>query len=106
MLGLIGRRIVEAEDERARRVMFNSSDLTHVMAMDVAVKGGDVLVGRERVHHRTAVAREPFPLRLEIEQWAMREDDNRRARGKAREVRMQPGALRRADLRTALRNVV
>ena len=77
-----------------------------VLAMDVAVKDGDVLIGGEQVHYVVAVGSKPLPFGLEIKQRAVREDDDRRGLGKARQVFFQPRQLIWADFRLCARYVI
>src|SRR5271170_773230 len=80
--------------------------LLHVVAMNMPVKNRDVLVGRDQVHYLIAVAREPFPFGLQIEQRPMGKQDDRRGLGKAREISLEPRELIGADFGTALRYIV
>src|SRR4051812_34298570 len=80
--------------------------LVYVVAMNVAVKDGHVLEWREHVEHGVAVAREPFPVRPQIEERTMREDDDRRRVRITGDVARQPRQLLRADFRLAARHVV
>src|SRR5215469_2327460 len=80
------RRVGEGEDQRAGRVHFRAAGLVKILAMNVAVEHGHVLVRRQRVHNVVAVGGEPFPLGLQVEQRAMGEDDDRRGLREAREV--------------------
>src|SRR5258708_1966517 len=75
-------------------------------AMNVAVENGDALVWRQDVHDVAAVSREPFPLRLEIKERPMGEDDDRRSLRVARQILLQPGDLFGADDRLAVRDVI
>src|SRR5438270_7810210 len=63
-VGPIG--IGKTKDQGARAVVVNCTDLVLVIAMDVSIEHGDVVVGGENVHDLIAVAGEPFPVRTEI----------------------------------------
>src|SRR6201993_4334094 len=100
------RRVGESEDQRSSRVHFRSAGLVKVLAMNMAVEHGYVFVRCERVHHLVAVAGEPFPLGLEIEQRTMRKHDDGRGFRKAGEIGLHPGELRRSYLGPAGGDVI
>jgi hypothetical protein len=75
-------------------------------AVDVAVEDRHRVVRLEQLHHGGAVAREPLPLRLEIEERPVREDDDRRRLRVAREIVLQPRQLLGTDGRLAEGDVV
>src|SRR5271169_6231373 len=80
--------------------------LLEVPSVNVAIEDGHVLIPRERVHNVIAVAGEPFPFRLQIEERPMSEDDDRRRLQKACDVRFEPSQLLRANFRASARDVV
>src|SRR5579862_1309481 len=99
-------RIGECEDQRARRVKFGLADLMRVLAMNMAVEHGYVFVRSQRVHHVVAVAGEPFPFGLEVEQRTMREHDDRRGFRKPGQIGLHPGELLGSYLGPSGRDVV
>src|SRR5712671_4051116 len=58
--------IGESEDQRARRVVVNLADFVFVVAMNVAVKNGNVVVRCDDVHHIVPVAGKPLPIGSQI----------------------------------------
>src|ERR1700677_2554986 len=74
--------------------------------MNMSVEHGHVLIRCQRVHHFVAVAGEPFPFGLEVEQRTMREYDNGRGFRKAGEIGLHPGELRGTDLGPSGRYVI
>jgi hypothetical protein len=105
---LVGRlgRVREGEDQRTGGQVAGAADLVQVLAVDVAVEDGDVLEWVEQLHHRVAIAGEPLPLRLEIEERPVGEDDDGGSPGEARQVLSQPGQAGRAHLGPRPRDVV
>src|SRR5262249_61300804 len=91
--------IREREAQGAGREVPRVPDCVVVLAMDVAVEDGHVLVGGEEVHDLVAVRGEPLPVGTKIEEGPVGEDHDRRGPGEAREIPGQPGALVGADLR-------
>ena len=86
--------------------MVDVSVIQFVIAMNVAIQHGDIFIRCEGVHHVIAVAREPFPVGLQVEERAVGEDDDGSGAWKSRQVIAQPAKLFRADLGLGARNVV
>jgi len=79
----------------------------HVMLLvDVAVEHGDVLATAQHVDHLRAVARRPVPLRREIEQWPVREQDDARVLRLAVNIGGKPRDLLGADAAGRVRHVI
>ena len=100
------RRIGESEDQRAGCVVMDVAGLVFVVAMDVTVEDGHIVIGRQHVHYVIAIAGEPLPVRTQVKQWTVGEDNNRRCFREAGEVLLQPCKLFGADLGLGAGNVV
>ena len=77
-----------------------------VLLMDVAVENGHVGIRHQRVDHRLPVARSPVPIRSEVEERAMGENDDRLLLAELGEIGFQPGQLLVTDDRAGIGNVV
>src|SRR5262249_19693390 len=77
-----------------------------MIAMNMPVEHRDVLVRRENVHHVVAIAGEPLPLRLQIEQRPVREHHNRCRLRKTSQIFSQPSQLLRSNFWLRARNIV
>jgi len=69
--------IGEGEHQRTGGVMMHVSFGVVIVAMDVSVENGHILKGIEDIHHVIAIAGEPLPVRLEVEQRPVSEHDDR-----------------------------
>src|SRR5690349_7460329 len=105
---LLARRIWiwESEDQRPSRVMLNVTFGVLVVTMNVSVQNGYVFIRRKQVHRFVAVACEPFPIRTQIEQRPMCENNDRRSLRESRQVVFQPRKLICAQFRLRPGNVV
>src|SRR5439155_24452095 len=72
----------------------------------VAVENGHVGLRNQGVDYRLPVAGSPVPIRSEVEERAVGEDDDRLALPKLGKVGFQPAELLVADGRRRVRNVV
>src|SRR5690348_1618725 len=99
-------RIGKAKDQRARAIVMNCTHLVLVIPMNVSIKHSDVVVGGENVHDLIAIAGEPFPVRTEIEQWTVCENDDRRSLRETGQIFFQPRQLFSANFRLGAGNVV
>ena len=77
-----------------------------MLSMNVAIQHAHRLVRGQDIHHFVAVFGEPFPFRLQAEEWPMREDDDRSGGRIAAEVLLEPDDLIGTDDWFATRNVV
>jgi hypothetical protein len=84
-------------------------DATHramVLLVDVTVEDRGAAVLLERGDRLGAVLRGPVPVRVQVEERAVREGDHRRGEGRGREVGAQPSELRLAEGGGGLGHVV
>ena len=84
----------------------NRTDLVLVVAMDVSIKHGHVVVRGENVHDLIAITGEPFPVGAKIEQGAVGENDHGRSLREPGQVFLQPDQLFSANFRLGAGNVV
>ncbi|ABA49819.1 hypothetical protein BURPS1710b_2420 [Burkholderia pseudomallei 1710b] len=96
----------QRKHQRARRVVRDVARHRVVLLMDVSVEHGDVRIGHQHVDDLRAVARGPVPLRREIEERPVREDDDARVLRLSREIPREPFDLRVADAAGRIRHVV
>src|SRR6266568_1383480 len=104
LLDLVGVR--KGEAQRAGGAVLRVPHGVVVLAMDVAVQHGHVLVGREEVHGLVAVRGEPLPVGPEVEERPVGEDHDRRRLREAGQVLGQPRPLLGTDLGPGPRDVV
>src|SRR6266446_3174193 len=77
-----------------------------VLLMDVPIEHRDMRVWQQQIDRLRTVARSPIPLRIQIEQGTVREDDDVRILRLLFEVRRKPLQLLLADQRARVRYVV
>ena len=85
-------RIGKREDERARGEMTDVAFGVIVLAVDVSVEHGNVLIRGEDIHDLAAIGGVRFPVGFEIEERAVGEDDGRRCFWSG-DVLLEPGEL-------------
>src|SRR5882672_5103170 len=96
----------QREDQRLRRVVRDMPGHLMVLLVDVAVEHGHVAIRHQELERLGAVARRPVPLRHEIEQRPVSEDDDGRVLVLLGEIRLDPRELGLADARRGVANVV
>src|ERR1051326_1360636 len=100
------RRVGKRKDQRACCVMLNVATVMFIVAMNVSVEHGHVVIRGEDIHHIVAIAGKPLPVRAEIEQRTMGEHHDGRGLGKTSQVFLQPRELFDPDFRLGSRDVV
>src|SRR5690242_11568460 len=89
-----------------RRMVCDPARLVMVLLMNMAVEHGHMLERSEQLDYPVSVARGPVPLRVEIEQRAVREQNQRLAAIELRKIARQPLQLFFTDQCRGIRYIV
>src|SRR5205085_12047506 len=104
--GGLGARRRQWKHEAFRGVVRDVPGHVMVLLMDMAVEHRYVLLRHEELDRLRAVARRPVPLRHQLEEWAMSEDDDRLVGRLRLQISRKPRELLIADLRARVRHVI